>query len=284
MAQKMPEGDGEALVYGSIAAYLDDELTSHERKAFEVALTKMGRPDLPRLFGSVRGLFQLKMQDYSLDEAAMHHLRSLVTSDSERATIEATAMDSINKTELVGNLMRRLVVVGLFFAVVFSFIYWLTPPKKVPFMPLETLVYEAAAMEEGGENRLDFPTDSLAQANDYLRAYPDLGFPMPVLAAITSGWKLTGATVIDYDVAKIAALELNQESLGEKAYLFVFDGQLAQLPKAATGNYKGLLYQTYETNQLNVIAWQIANGVVGLMAAHRSAPEMADMARALSGL
>ena len=284
MAQKTPESSGEEFVYSNLAAYLDDELSASDRVRLEDAAKKLNKPELPQHFGSTRGYLQMIMQDYALGEGDLHNLRLLAEDDKARQTQEATRIEAINQKEKAGNLLRRVAVVGLFLVVVFGLVYWLTPERKVPFKPLETLVYEAVAMEEDGENRFDFPTDSMAEASAFLKEYHELGFVVPALKELSGGWKTEGATVIDYEVARIGALQFGNGTAGEKLFLFMFDGQLSQLPKASPGNYKGLLYQTYENEQVNVIAWQIANGVVGLMVGHRSAPEMADLARAVSGI
>ena len=106
-----------------------------------------------------------------------------------------------------------------------------------------------------------------------------------MLKNVPSTWDLDGATVIDYEVAKVAVVmyERRQSRNPEKLFHFSFAGKLSDLPPADPGNMRGLIFQTYASNEQNVIAWQSANNTVSLLIGRRSAPELAEIAVAGAG-
>jgi hypothetical protein len=60
---------------------------------------------------------------------------------------------------------------------------------------------------------------------------------------------------------------------------FAFPGELRDMMKSEVGNVRGFLYQTYDSDDFNIIAWQDREGIVGLLIGQRGAPEMAGYAR-----
>jgi hypothetical protein len=103
-----------------------------------------------------------------------------------------------------------------------------------------------------------------------------------MLAGVPAGWQIDGATVIDYEVAKVAAVmyERGGAKTKELFFFFSFAGELSDLPASEPGNMRGLIFQTYASNELNLVAWQVAPGVVALLVGRRSAPELAEIALA----
>lgn len=194
---------------------------------------------------------------------------------------EAQGAARAERTESFGSAVRWVVLVGLLAGAITGVVVALKPKPKPAFSPLDTLVYEAMTMEDDPDGRLDLPTQNMSEISDYFVNHPSLGFKAPALKAVPASWQAHGATVIDYDVAKIAVVELAREN--EKAYLFLYKGELNQLPKTELGSFEGLGYQTYASKNQNVIAWQAREGVVGMVIGHRAAQDLAALAKAVVG-
>lgn len=155
----------------------------------------------------------------------------------------------------------------------------MTPNKQRKFEALEYLGYESLALDEEPEGRLDLPSQELEEISQYLGAYPNLDFKPLVMKPIGKGWDPEGATVIDYEVAKVAVVKYRNTELKENIYHYSFAGELKTLPKSEPGNYRGLVFQTYASDQLNIIAWQQESGMICFLVGRRSAPELANLAR-----
>lgn len=205
--------------------------------------------------------------------------------DSATQANEAQEAARAERTESFGSAVRWVVLVGLLAGAITGVVVALKPKPKPAFSPLDTLVYEAMTMEDDPDGRLDLPTQNISEISDYFVNHPSLGFKAPALKAAPAAWQAHGATVIDYDVAKIAVVEFGREGAnnGEKAYIFLYRGELNQLPKAELGSFEGLGYQTYASKNQNVVAWQAREGVVGMVIGHRAAQELAALAKSVVG-
>jgi len=60
---------------------------------------------------------------------------------------------------------------------------------------------------------------------------------------------------------------------------FTLPGETSELPKAEPGNFQGLIYQTYASDLMNMIAWNPAPGILAIAAGSRGATELADFVR-----
>ncbi len=268
----------EELVYGYLGQYLDDELPEDIKTQFEKAIGT--HPDeLKDKYRQARGYFQVALQSCALSDQEIRNLYRLVEDDASRVNHEAESIAWMGKAETVRNIVHNGTFLGILLLTIFGMFYYLTPPSQPPFNALETLVYEALAMEEDQENRLDFPTSSLEEAQEYITRYPDIGFVPNNLSSIGGGWEVDGSSVIDYDIAKIVVVQYRNIKLNEKLFIFQYSGKIEDLPPADPGNMNGLLYQTYGSDDINVIAWEIQDGIMGFMVSHQSAPEMAKMAK-----
>lgn len=281
MSQNTASMKDQDFFYAFLSDFLDEQLHGQELKRFEALTEKPEYKEIPERFRSARGHLQLSLQGHVLDESRLHALRVLVEDDASRATHEAHNIEKLGRWEFWGNMGRRLGILALVLAGIFAVVYYVTPAKKQTFRPLDTLMYEAIAMEEDPDGRLDFPTNNLKEIQDYFNSYPELGFRVPNLKSPVETWQPEGATIIDYDTAKIAAAQFANAGIQEKLFFFMYEGSLKQLPNAEPGNYKGLLYQAYGSDKVNVVTWQVADSVVGMVIGHRSAPELADFAKSM---
>jgi hypothetical protein len=283
MAFTPSELSGQDFLGSFLAEYLDGELAKPLVAKFEDALKSPGAKDMPEHFQAMRGRLQLAMQSYYLKEGELAELRSLVQDPSVKATQENVRIEQIGRKELVGTLLRRLGLVAVAVGAAAFLVWKFGPVREQRFKPLEYLGYEALALEEDTEGRLNLPSHDLGEIRQYLSAYPGLDFKPRVLKSVPAPWKPDGATVIDYEIAKVAVVMYESDPGKERLFHFSYAGELSDLPPAEPGNMRGLIFQTYASDELNLIAWQSAPGVVSLLVGRRSAPELAEIAVAGSG-
>ena len=271
----------EDFLYSHLAEFLDDELNPDLQGRIKGLLEKESQ--LSSDYGIARGRLQIAMQKYSLNENQLHNIHTLVEDDASRANHEAHSIEDVGRSEFVGRLLRGGFMASLVLTL-FGFLYWeFAPERQQEFEPLETLVYEALAFEEDG-SRIEFPTDNHGELLEYFERYPALGFTVPKLQEIGNGWEVTGGTVIDYEVAKILASKYTNPRLDENLYLFFFEGGVSDFPKSDPGNQKGLLYQAYATSDMNIVAWEHSENVLGMIIGRGGAEDLAQLAKTTSGI
>jgi hypothetical protein len=279
MVNHARELDDQDFVYAYVTEYLDEQLPPEQKERFDKLLTDDQLATLPTDFGIKRGQLQIALQKLYLDESQIHQLHTLVEDDAARADHEAHDIEDLGRWELWGNSLRLVVLMILLAGVVGGTYYFLAPPPKAAFNSLEALMYESMVMMEEPEERLDFPTESVAELRDYFRRYPDLGFRVHKFESPGSKWGLVGGSVIDYEVARIVAAQFLNRQNGEFLFIYMFEGQLDDLPHSEPGNQDGLVYQAYASSALNVIAWQVSENVLGMVMGYRGAPDLAQVAQ-----
>ena len=213
----------------------------------------------------------------------MRAIHDLVEDDAARANHEAAEIEEVGLSEMKGNAFRFVALAAIFLMIVGGIYYFFRPESKPAFNALNSLIYEADVMNENSEGRLNFPTDKVEELNQYFKKLPDLGFDPKPMKALSGDWKVAGGSLIDYDGAKITVTQFQNATSGEKQYLFFYIGKLSQLPKSAPGNANGLVYQSYASSNLNVMAWEAENDVVGMLVGYRGVRELADFALKVIG-
>lgn len=284
MAEKNKALSDEEFLYGYLADSLDETLNGETLRRFNEVSKQLNQDGLSTDFGIRRGRLQIEAQRLYLDEKQMHAIHELVEDDATRANHESHDIDDIGRVERFGNAFRFTLLIALFGFLVWGGFYLFGPEKKAPFKALDSLIYEAIAMSEDLDGRLDFPTDKIDEVNSYFKRYPGLGFVPKTMSEAGKDWELSGATVIDYEVAKIAGVQFNNRNTREKMFLFLWNSELEYLPKSEPGNYQGLMYQSYASDKWNIIAWQAAPGVTGMMIGHGGAKDLAETAFKILGL
>lgn len=276
MSQQASQLEDSDFLYSHLAEYQDDDLSSDKKNRFMKVLAAEEK-DLLEKYSEAKGKFQQAYQQYSLDEAQLHRLRSLVEDDVARAGHEAGNIDELGKIELRGNIIRGVLLSALILAFALGSYFYLSPPSKVSFDALGVLVYEASAMSDDLD-RLDLPTSDILEVQNYFKRYPNLGFEPRLFNAIGEDWKLEGATVIDYEFIKIPVAQFTNEKLGEKLFWFQYNGEMSDLPSSEPAQYNNFSYQTYGDRTYNIIAFEMSEGVLGMMIGSRGDPDMAKMA------
>lgn len=282
MASKTVLNDEEFLL-SHLADYLDETLSSANRQKVEELMKKTGGSEIATDYGIRRGRLQIEAQRLYLDEKKMRRIHELVEDDAARANNEAAEIDEVGKSEMKGNAFRFIALL-LIFGFLFGGAYFVfRPAPKAAFKALDSLLYEAIVMSEDAEERLAFPTDKVEELNQYFQRYPELGFAPKPLKTLPAEWKAGGGTVIDYETAKIMAVQFQSANTNEKLYIFLYPGKLSQLPKSDVGNANGIVYQTYASDRLNVVAWSVNSDVTGMVIGSRGARELADFAYTVIG-
>lgn len=279
---KNPTGDKmtdeELFWFGYIADYLDGNLPTSIREPFEKKLT--GREAILESFQANRGKFQSSLGDIGGSEALKHKLRNIAQDDQIRETLEASDIAEVERSEKFSNIIRRSVLSAIVIAIVGGVVYFFMPRNTPSFDVIESIGYEALALEEDPEGRINLPSSDLEEIKQFIGTVPGLNFRPAILRSL-KGWNPEGASIIDYEVMKVIAVryvspERNQEHL----HHFMIGGAMSDLPfKGEEAEYRGIRYRVYSSDKLNILVWQQTPDMIGALAGHRSSPELAELAR-----
>ncbi len=267
------------VVWSWLAEAVDDNIPDGLADEFEqIRKATTAFDSIAAVFRLRRGQLQLAVQNFQLSPADIEKLKTMVASPDIRHTQEAVKIEEISAFEANRHLLRQLAFAAAVLAVVVAVVYKSAPRKPV-LNTLEVLSYESLALVEDGKDRLDLPTDNLDEVKEYLASYPELGFKPKVLTSKSTGLQVEGASVLDYDPTKVAVVIYADPNRHDRILHFTLAGQTSELPKAEPGNFQGLIYQTYASDTLNMIAWNPAPGVLAIAAGSRGATELADFVR-----
>ena len=279
MTHSHSELKDEELVYAHIVEYQNNELDATLTERYRQSLKSHGSSEMLQKFNQTRGSFQVALRNHSLDEDQLHGLRVLVEDDVARADHEAADIRHLGETEFKGRFFRAFSLTFLVVLCAAIGWYFFGPKKKPAFDALETLVYEAVVMEEDPEGRLQFPSNNMTEVREYIGNYAGLGFKAPLPDNPGPGYVVDGATIIDYEVARIVTIQFSQAVDDQKLFLFMYEGLLKQLPKSDTGKVDGMVYRAYSDDRVNIVAWQASETVVGMMIGRNGAVELARFAK-----
>lgn len=277
MASSKSELKGEELFYSYISEYLDGDLPAALQTQFSAVLSSKQKE--LEAFQVNRGKFQSALGEIGGSEALKHKLRNLAQEDQVRETIEASEIAEVERSEFWSNVMRRSVLVAVVLGLVGYAIYYFMPEKK--FDVIEYIGYEALALEEDPEGRTNLPSTDLEEIRQFVKTVPGLDFTPSLLRPI-KGWNPEGVSIIDYDVMKVVAVNyISPERGNEHLHHFMVPGKMSDMKyRGDEANYRGITYRVYASEKLNIIVWQQTSDMVSVLAGHRSASEMAELARA----
>jgi hypothetical protein len=282
MANRKTALSDEDYLLSRLSESMDESLGASDQARFSEIAKNLGKVDVVTDYGIRRGQLQIEAQRLFLSEKKMHAIHDLVEDDAARANHEAAEIEEVGLSELKGNALRFVMIAGFFLALIAGLYFYLRPEPKATFNALNSLIYEADVMNESSEGRINFPTDSVDDANAFFAKIPELGFKPKPMKALPSDWKMLGAS-LDYDSAKITVSQFQHAGTLERQYLFFYLGRLSQLPKSTEGNANGLVYQSYASSNLNVMAWQSQPDVVGMVIGYRSIKDLAEFAQKVVG-
>lgn len=278
MVAKNSEIQGDELFYGYIAEYLDGELPQSLTTQFNEALSSHQK-ELEN-FQINRGKFQSSLGDLGGSEGLKHKLRNLAQDDQIRETMEASEIAEVERSEMWSNIIRRSVLSAIVLGLIGGAVYMFMPRNNAKFDIVEYLGYEALALEEDPEGRTNLPSTDLDEIKQFVGTVPGLGFSPNVMRPL-KGWNPEGVSIIDYDVMKVVAVNyVSPERGNEHLHHFMIPGKMSDMPfKGEEADYRGLKYRVYAGDKLNMVVWQHSPDMISILAGHRSAPELADMAR-----
>jgi hypothetical protein len=271
--------EGEELFLSYISEYLDGDLPAAVQTDFSAALT--GREAAVDEFQLRRGKLQSHFSKIVLSESGRHKIRNLLQDDQHRETMEAGEILSVERSEMFSNILRRSVLALLILGTIGAIVYISMPTAIEKINVIEYLGYEALAFEEDFDNRVNFPSNDLEDIKTFAAKVPGLNFTPQVMRPLT-GWNVEGASMIDYEVVKIVSvIYKSPERQGEHLHHFMIPGAMSQIPFTGDeADYRGIRYRVYASDKLNMLVWQMTPQFVSVLAGHRSAPELAELARA----
>lgn len=278
MAANSSEVSGDELLYGYLSEYLDGELPASLDASYKEALKD--RQKIVEDFQTVRGRFQVAMGTLVAPEPLKHKLRNLIQDDQIRETLEASEIQDIERTEFWSNLRRRAALATIAVVIIGGLVYTFMPNPKDKINPIEYVGYEAVAMEEDPDGRVNLPTNDLQEVKQFIGQVPGLAFKPQALRPLP-GWIPEGVSIIDYEVMKVVAVMYKSpERNGEHLHHFMLPGSMNDIPyQGEEADYRGIRYRVYASDKMNMLVWQFAPDMVSVLAGHRSAPELAELAR-----
>ena len=267
------------VIWSWLAEAVDDTIPQQLSGEFDqVRKATTAFDNVAAVFRLRRGQLQLAVQSFHMTPAHIEKLKIMVASPEIRHTQEAQKIEEISSYEARRRFLRQMAFAGAFLAIVFTVVYK-SAPRKPNLNTLEVLGYESIALIEDGKDRLDLPTDSFDEVKEYLASYPELGFKPKVLTSKSTGLNIEGASVLDYDPTKVSVVVYSDPIRHDRILHFTLPGETSELPKAEPGNFQGLIYQTYASDVMNMIAWNPAPGILAIAAGSRGATELADFVR-----
>lgn len=277
MANAARELSDRELFIAHIDEYLDDSIPANIKDR----VTKFAEThkELPERYKQVRGRLQLALQSVYLNEDETLDLLHIIRSQEERLSQDEAGISQVARREFWSYLRRQLSFITMTAAVILIGYYVLSPKPRSEFDALQALAYEALSYEEDGRAELDFPTDSIEDVQAYFSQNPRFSVKPVAFSTVPGDWKLLGASVIDYDVAYIAVVRFHSDRYKEDLFHFSYEGNLADLLKSQEGDFAGFKYRTYASDKINLIAWQQKEGLIAFLVGHRSAEDLAKIAK-----
>lgn len=279
MASSVGELQGEDLFFGYISEYLDGELPAGVSAKFNELLAT--RQASVEAFQENRGKFQSALGDLCGSESLKHKLRNIAQDDQIRETQEISAIAEAERSETVGTLIRRSVLAVILLSLVGGVVFLFMPRPAAKFDVIEYLGYEALALEEDPEGRMNLPSTDLEEIRQFVKNVPGLAFSPSVLRPL-QGWNPEGVAVIDYEVMKVIAVNyVSPERNSERLHHFMVPGKMAKMPYTGTeADYRGIRFRQYSGDKLNVVVWQHTPDMISVLAGRRGTAELYELARA----
>ncbi len=278
MAFKISDLSDQEIFFGYLSEYLDGDLPSDVVQGY-AKVVKSQEQDIQN-YQAARGNFQMAMGQIVAAEPLKHKLRNFIQDDRIRETIEAIEIQDIEKSMRTSQIVRRSVLVTGICAIIASVFYVLLPQTSEKINVIEYIGYEAVAMEEDPDGRINLPTTDPEEVKQFVQQIPGLLFKPQILRSLP-GWMTEGVSIIDYEVVKVVAVMYKSpERNNEHLHHFMFPGVMSSMPyKGEEADYRGIRYRVYASDKLNLLVWQMSPDMVSVLAGHRSAPELAELAR-----
>ncbi len=242
------------IFYEYLTEYLNDELDPQLKASYESKLDDSLRAKASH-YAEIIGKLQMSVQKLRLNEADTLKLHDLVADSKERETSEMASMSHVEKLESVYKVKTKLywfIAIAIVLAIA---IYHYLPKRAPVFNPIETVNYEAQALENDSQGRILFPSSKIDEVKSYFDTDKSIDYKPVLLESIPSEWHLVGASILDYEIEKVLLIQYNNSTLDEKLSHFIVRGEynLENNDSILVGN---ITFYSYASDQLNMIVWE----------------------------
>ncbi|MBI2602879.1 MAG: hypothetical protein HYW48_07480 [Deltaproteobacteria bacterium] len=225
--------------------------------------------------GILQGLYEMELSNEETRE-----LRLKISTEEIQKNLEVLKIEELTRQEGFKAQSRRWMILSFIIVVIFGVFYSYFHTEKIGFDPVQSLAWEALHFESGQTGaRLLLPSSDEEELRQYLEQYPGLNFK-PFLLQLGAAWELRGASIIDYEVAKVAVVQFVEPQRKENVFHFTFAGRMDQVPPSEAGQSGTLSYRAYGSQKINLIVWQHDENTLSMLAGHLSAPDLAGLAAA----
>ena len=269
------EMNQEEILCGYVGDFIDDKISEKEKVKFEQALAVNGGDAFIEKYNTYRGKLQASFRADKLTVEQRNNLYSHIEDPTARHTQEIAKINQIGKLEKETRIKRLLYLAAALILIGGLFIYQNLPSVRDGFKPLQYLSWEATSMINDPEKRLTLKSSDKSEISQMFSLDKSLSFTPRILSNFSSQYEIEGAKIVNYEgIPGITATQY-QKSDGNRMVFFQYEGLLSELPSSEPGNMLGLVYQTYTTDDLNIIAWQEKSNVVGILAGFDSSQNLA---------
>ena len=272
-----PGLNDEQFFYAHLAEYLDEVLEGSSEKRFASLAVSPAFAGVLEIFRERRGRLQLELGGITVSQSKLLELQAIGKGAVASASEEAGEIDNLSASFARATLIRGVLFSLAFFILALAGYRLLAPGKKISFDPLETLSYEAMALDEPGSTRLALPSEELAEIRKFLGTSPGLSFTPLVLDGVAPEWHPSGASLIDYDAAKVVVTQYHRRA-AERLFLFSFEGKVESLPKSTAVNEGAVSYYPFASDHLNIVIWQFDEQTLGFLAGRAGVRELVTLA------
>lgn len=265
------------LFFSLVERYAAGEIPAEVSSRFDALLQRPDYKDKVEAFKKAHGKLQLIMDGFYLNEEQTLEIRSFAQGASNMTEEEQQGIDDIGNESKISGMLRFLMFMIVFGLTIGGAIWKFAPEKHGKFDALYYLSYESTVLENDPAGRMDLVTDDPSEVENYFAKYPNLGFKVGLLK-VPAGWAVKGATVIDYDFAKVGAVLYSQNDGSDQLVQFVWKSKKGDLPAAYEGKEGNLTYASYTSEATNLISYSNGDETSTLLVGRLSAVQMAKIA------
>jgi hypothetical protein len=265
------------LFYSLVDRYAAGEIPAEVTSRFDALLQRPDYKDKVDLFKKAHGKLQLLMEGFYLNEEQTMEIRSFAQGASNMTEEEQQGMDDMENSSRISGALRFCAFFVILCGIIGGSIWKFAPEKRVKFDALYYLSYESTALQNDPAGRMDLITEDSSELDNYFLKYPNLGIKVKALS-LPAEWAIKGATVIDYDIAKVAAVQYALRDGSDSLIQFVWASKKDDLPAAYEAKEGPLTYSSYTSDSSNLISYSNGDGTSTLLVGRLSAVQMAKMA------
>ena len=162
------------------------------------------------------GQFQFGLQAFFLNETEVLRLRSFVQNRNEADVEDDRKIEGIAQSAKWVTHLRRTVFFGVIALFVGFIVQRALPEFQEKLDALRFLGHEAIALDQDPVGRLDLKVTDFEMIKEYLKRYPGLGFQATALENFSDQWEASGASIIDYDYAKVSVVQYRRPLPGQE--------------------------------------------------------------------